>query len=42
LRAERARIWPDVLRIQQLKKLKLDLKDRLSRLTVRPALHPSH
>jgi uncharacterized protein len=30
LRAERARRWPDVFRIQRLKRLKLVVKDRLS------------
>lgn len=30
LRAERARRWPDVFRIQKLKRLKLVVKDRLS------------
>jgi uncharacterized protein len=30
LRAERARRWPDVFRIQKLKRLKLAIKDRLA------------
>jgi len=30
LRAERARRWPDVFRIQKLKRLKLAVKDRLT------------
>jgi hypothetical protein len=30
LRAERARRWPDVFRIQKLKRLKLAVKDRLA------------
>jgi uncharacterized protein len=30
LRAERSRRWPDVFRIQKLKRLKLAVKDRLS------------
>jgi uncharacterized protein len=30
LRAERARRWPDVFRVQRLKRLKLVVKDRLS------------
>jgi len=34
LRREQARRWPDPLRIQKLKKLKLALKDRLFRLTL--------
>jgi hypothetical protein len=29
LRAEQARRWPDVLRINKLKKMKLAIKDRL-------------
>ncbi len=33
LRQERVRRWPDVMRIQQLKKLKLAIKDRLAGLT---------
>jgi hypothetical protein len=32
LRAERARRWPDVFRIQKLKRLKLAVKDRLQRM----------
>jgi uncharacterized protein len=32
LRAERARRWPDVFRIQKLKRLKLAVKDRLQTL----------
>nr|WP_315458873.1 DUF465 domain-containing protein [uncultured Sphingorhabdus sp.] len=31
LRAELARRWPDVFRIQKLKRLKLVVKDRLQR-----------
>ena len=31
LRAERAQRWPDVFRIQKLKRLKLAVKDRLSK-----------
>ena len=31
LRAERARRWPDVFRIQKLKRLKLAVKDRLAK-----------
>ncbi len=27
--------WPDMLRIQRLKKLKLDVKDRLNRLALK-------
>lgn len=30
LRVERARRWPDIFRIQKLKRLKLAVKDRLS------------
>ncbi len=30
LRAERARRWPDIFRIQKLKRLKLAVKDRLA------------
>jgi uncharacterized protein len=30
LRAERSRRWPDVFRIQKLKRLKLAVKDRLA------------
>jgi hypothetical protein len=32
LRAERARRWPDVFRIQKLKRLKLAVKDRLQHM----------
>jgi uncharacterized protein len=32
LRAERSRRWPDVFRIQKLKRLKLAVKDRLQTL----------
>lgn len=35
LRAERAQRWPDVFRIQKLKRLKLAVKDRLARSTAR-------
>lgn len=31
LRVERARRWPDVFRIQKLKRLKLAVKDRLAK-----------
>lgn len=31
LRAERTRRWPDVFRIQKLKRLKLAVKDRLAK-----------
>lgn len=31
LRAERAQRWPDVFRIQKLKRLKLAVKDRLAK-----------
>ena len=40
LRAEINRRWPDMLRIQKLKKIKLAVKDRLSRIALsgqRPA-----
>ncbi len=39
LHQERVRRWPDVMRIQQLKKLKLAIKDRLARLQMQPALN---
>lgn len=32
LRAERARRWPDLFRIQKLKRLKLVVKDRLHKV----------
>ena len=35
LRAEKKRRWPDVVAIMRLKKLKLAVKDRLSRLALR-------
>ncbi len=35
LRVEQSRRWPDVARIMQLKKLKLAIKDRLYRASVR-------
>ena len=34
LRAEQARRWPDVMRIRELKKLKLAIKDRLHRFAL--------
>ncbi len=34
LRAEQARRWPDILRIAEMKKLKLALKDRLHRASL--------
>ncbi len=38
LHQERVRRWPDLMRIQQLKKLKLAVKDRLAKLQSQPAL----
>lgn len=35
LRVEQSRRWPDVVRIMQLKKLKLAIKDRLHRASAR-------
>lgn len=37
LRAAQSRRWPDPFEIARIKKLKLMLKDRLSRTTRRPA-----
>jgi len=37
LRRAQTRRWPDPLEISRLKKLKLAIKDRLARLTRRPA-----
>ena len=34
LRDEQARRWPDLVRIQELKKLKLAIKDRLHRFSL--------
>jgi uncharacterized protein len=34
LRAEQARRWPDVLRINKLKKMKLAIKDRLHQRSI--------
>lgn len=34
LRAEQTRRWPDVLRIAEIKKLKLAVKDRLHRASL--------
>jgi uncharacterized protein len=39
LQQERVRRWPDVMRIQQLKKLKLAIKDRMTRLQLQPAMN---
>ena len=36
LRAELKRRWPDVFRIQKLKRLKLAVKDRLQKSAMRP------
>jgi hypothetical protein len=36
LRLEQARVKPDSVRLQQLKRMKLAIKDRLHRLTSRP------
>ncbi|MEK6637495.1 MAG: YdcH family protein [Pseudomonadota bacterium] len=39
IRAQRSRRWPDVAKIQRLKKLKLAVKDRLHQLAIsRPSL----
>lgn len=38
LRTEIARRWPDVFRIQKLKRLKLAIKDRLDKHARRPLL----
>lgn len=39
IRTQQSRRWPDLVRIQRLKKLKLAVKDRLHRLaTGRPSL----
>lgn len=35
LRNEQSRRWPDVMRIAQLKKLKLAVKDKLHRAAIR-------
>ena len=35
LRAERARRWPDIFRIQKLKRLKLAVKDQLAQNAAR-------
>jgi uncharacterized protein len=35
LRSEQSRRWPDVMRIAQLKKLKLAVKDRLHQASIR-------
>jgi hypothetical protein len=40
LRAEIARRWPDVFRVQKLKRLKLAIKDRLERHTRSPLRQP--
>ena len=37
LRLEQGRRWPDLVRIRQLKKLKLAIQDRLARLVRRRA-----
>jgi uncharacterized protein len=36
LQSERTRVWPDISRVQKLKKLKLAVKDRLLTLSTRP------
>ena len=40
LRAEIARRWPDVFRVQKLKRLKLAIKDRLERHARSPLRQP--
>ena len=36
LQSERTRVWPDLSRVQKLKKLKLAVKDKLHTLSTRP------
>jgi uncharacterized protein len=40
LRAEITRRWPDIFRVQKLKRLKLAIKDRLERQAKAPARRP--
>ena len=37
LRVEQKRVWPDIAKLQRLKRMKLAVKDRLSALMAGPA-----